>query len=351
MNIRFANDEELRNWDELIISNPDGGNVFQSHEMTYFKEKNGWNPRFLVLERGKNLYISVQEKRVSFFGNMWYLAKGPGVSEDSQLAEFLPEIKKIAKKENVFAVKIEPELQKNPEILHISNELGLKKVSPIQPNFSTILLDISGSEEEILNSMPRKGAKYSINRAKRDGVTVKKVVANNENCQIFYDLLAETARDSGFNIRDFAYHKDFWQMFEKAKIGQLFFAYFEGEIVAAAYAFIFGEKSTYKDGASVRERKAYGASHLLQWEVIRWAKENGSKVHDLCGTPPSDKIHDKNHPHYGIGTFKTSFSKEITDYIGAYDLPISDNKYKLWTNFGERLTQKIWRKTKNQNWY
>src|SRR5690606_14205241 len=102
----------------------------------------------------------------------------------------------------------------------------------------------------------------------------------------------------------YEYHKEFWRSFEEAGIGQMFFAYYEGRIVAAAYALVFGKKSTYKDGASVREKTAYGASHLLQWEVIKWAKSRGSTWHDLCGSPPSDQIKNPDHPHYGIGRFK-----------------------------------------------
>lgn len=354
MLIRFATPHELENWDSLILKNPDDGNIFQSFEMTNFKKLSGWKPLYLVAEssdEAHNLYISVQEKSVAFLGKLWYISKGPGVNSTTELRIILPFLRNLARGNKVFAIKIEPELLKTDQNLSELNQLGLQKVRPIQPNYSTILLDISGSEEEILSSMPRKGAKYSINRARRDGVTIKRVDSTDDNCLIFYNLLAETARESGFNIRTFDYHKQFWQIFAKKGFGQLFFAYFEGQIVAAAYAFSYGEKSTYKDGASIRERKAYGASHLLQWEVILWAREKGAKIHDLCGTPPSDQIHNKNHFLHGVGQFKTSFSRQITDYIGAYDLPIDQKKYKIWSKFGERAVLKIHRKIHKENWY
>ena len=353
MKIRFATSEEIKKWDTLILQNPDGGNVFQSVEMSNFKLNSGWNQRFLVVKsEGQNLYMTIQEKSVFLLGKLWYAPKGPGVKHASEIWQISPLLKQFARKNGVFAVKIEPEITKYDDYQKEFSNHGFIQARPIQPNFSTIILDVSGTDEEILSSMPRKGAKYSINRARRDGVAVQRVDSTDENCQIFYNLLAETAADSGFKIRDFEYHKRFWQDFAKAGIGQLFFAYFENQVVAAAYAFTFGEKSTYKDGASVRQRTAYGASHLLQWEVVNWARENGSKQHDLCGTPPSDKIHDKNHPHYGIGIFKTSFSRQITDYIGAFDLPVKSLKYKLWAKFGEKLTLKIHRARHNgENWY
>ena len=108
---------------------------------------------------------------------------------------------------------------------------------------------------------------------------------NDETCQAMYDLFKETADGAGFTIRSPQYYREFYQQYADAGQGQLFFAYYQDQLVAGAFAVILGTKSTYKDGASVRKRTAYGASHRLQWEVIKWAKEHGSLEHDLCGTP------------------------------------------------------------------
>ncbi|MDN5819728.1 MAG: peptidoglycan bridge formation glycyltransferase FemA/FemB family protein, partial [bacterium] len=214
---------------------------------------------------------------------------------------------------------------------------------------STVRLDISQSLDETLASLHQKG-RHAIRRGERDGVRVEQVDSTDGNCQIMYRLLADTAAGS-FSIRSYDYYRNFWQSFAKSGHGQLFFAHYDGQIVASAYALIFGNKSTYKDGASIREKTVYGASHYLQWEVIKWAKSNGSLVHDLCGTPPSDKIGDQSHPHYGIGRFKTSFSKQVTDYIGVYDLPVNKLAYKIWVKIGERLTLRLHRQLHHENWY
>jgi len=104
---------------------------------------------------------------------------------------------------------------------------------------------------------------------------------------------------------------------------------------------VFGSKSTYLVGASIRKRTVYGASHLLQWHVIEWAKSHGSIIHDFCGSPPSDEINNPDHPHYGIGQFKTAFNKAVTDYVGCYDYIIRPTQYKAWALIGERLALRI----------
>lgn len=333
-------------WNARILANPDGGNLFQSFELAEQKKLGGWTPRFI---KADEVAITVLEKSVFGLGKLWYMPKGPGITSVRELDELLPDLKEFAKKHNVFAIKIEPELIKKDETLADLMKLDLVKVRPIQPNFSTVLLDLSPDLDTIMARLNQKG-RHAIRRAERDGVTVQRVDSNEANCRIMYDLLAETAAGS-FRIRSYNYYKTFWQRYAEAGLGQLFLAYFEGKVVAGAYAIAFGKKGTYKDGASIRERTAYGASHLLQWHVITWMKEKDVTVHDLCGAPPSDQINDPDHPHYGIGRFKTSFNKEVTDYVGAYDIIIKPNAYRLWRKFGERMALRIHNLRYNESYY
>lgn len=346
MTIRFANADETDNWNILILANPDGGNVLQGREFTEQKGSDGWTPRFVLAD---SLAITILEKSIFGLGKLWYIPKGPGVATLRELDELLPSLKKFAEEKGVFAVKIEPELIKKDETLVSLMKLGLVKVRPIQPNFSTVLLDISDDLDTVMSHLNQK-SRYAIKRAERDGVTVQPVEATDTNCQAMYTLLAETAAGS-FGIRHYDYYKQFWQRYQQAGLGQLFFAYAGGDIVAGAFGIAFGKKGTYKDGASVRKRTVYGASHLLQWRMIEWMKSKGVEVHDLCGAPPSDQINDPDHPHYGIGRFKTSFNKEVTDYIGAYDIVIKPFAYKLWRKFGERIIIRLYTYRHHESWY
>ena len=335
-----------KTWDKQIMANPDAGNIFQSYEFATQKSHQGWTPRALEID---DISILVLEKSVPVLGKLWYLPKGPGVTSLDELVKILPIIREQAARLGVFVVKIEPEIERTDIDTGELRKAGLLPARAIQPNASTVRLDISQSLDDTLASFNQKG-RHAIRRGERDGVTVKQVETSDENCHIMYRLLADTAEGS-FSIRSYDYYKNFWQSFEKSGNGQLFFAYYDDRIVASAYALILGNKSTYKDGASIREKVVYGASHFLQWEVIKWAKSKGSLVHDLCGTPPSDKIHDTSHPHYGIGRFKTSFSKHVTDYIGVYDLSVNTFAYKIWVKIGERITLRIHRQLHHENWY
>jgi len=341
---RYATPEEINSWDALILANPDGGNIFSSAEYAEIKKLTNYTTRFVIVG---NIAITVLEKQTAPLGKLWYLPKGPNVSTAKELFDVLKALKPLAKKAGAFVIRIETELNRTCQ--PTLERHGLKKAAAIIPNPSTITLDISASLEKVLETLPQKG-RHAIRRAERDGVKVTSVKATDENCQKMYELLSQTAKGQ-FGIRSYSYYKEFWQLFEKAELGQLFFAHFEGKIVAGAYAMTYGTKSTYKDGASVRERTAYGASHLLQWKVIEWAKSRGVTLHDFCGSPPSDEINDPNHPHHGVGMFKTAFNKEITDYIGCYDAVISTTNYKVWKKIGERIHRHLYYKRTKDYYY
>jgi lipid II:glycine glycyltransferase (peptidoglycan interpeptide bridge formation enzyme) len=344
MTARYATPEEIAQWNSLVLKNPDGGNVFASCEYAQVKLMQNYTPRYIIT--GK-LAVTVLEKHTPPLGKLWYLPKGPGITTAKQLFDTLKSLKPLAKKAGVFAIRVESELSRSsrPTI----ERHGLKKAAPIIPNPSTITIDLSPSLEDILTGLPQKG-RHAVRRAERDGVTVEKVAVTKQNAKQMYKLLAETA-EGQFGIRSYNYYKAFWETFEKAGLGQLFFAYFEGKVVAGAYAMVFGTKSTYKDGASVRKRTAYGASHLLQWNVIEWAKSQGAVVHDFCGSPPSDEINNTEHPHYGVGLFKQSFSKHVVDYIGCYDYILSPTRYNVWIRIGERVHRHLYYKRTNDYYY
>jgi len=346
MATRFATKSEIDTWNQRVIDNPDGGNVFQSAEFANLKKRGGWKTRHIIADE---IALTVLEKFLPSLGKIWYIPKGPGIVSVEDLKKLLPDLKRFARKARVFLIKIEPELLSSPGNSDELSSLGLVKSAAIQPNVSTVLLDISQKPDEIMSSLHQKG-RHAIKRAERDGVTVSREPATEQNCRIMYSLLSETAAGS-FRIRSYNYYRAFWQSFEKANMGQLFFARFGDDIIAGAFAMIFGHKSTYKDGASSRDHPQYGASHLLQWNIVKWAHENGATVHDLCGTPPAAHIKDQNHPYYGLGRFKTSFNKTVTDYVGVYDFVIMPVPYRIWRRAAHRLAVRWHNFRQNENYF
>lgn len=336
---RFANDEERSRWDALVAANPAGGEVWSGDEYLEAKRHGRYRPYRVIVERGSDrppLAVGVLAKRAPLLGEWWHLPAGPPGDTVEEVLEAAGAIATLARSRGAFLMKIEPRI--GPAAAPAIRAAGYRDAVRIIPNPSTILVDVGGTEDEVFARLG-KTARNSINRARRDGITAERVTATDENCAALYRLLRETA-EGRFVLRDERYYREFWQRFESAGLGQLFFAVRDGELVAGAFAMALGDKTTYKDGASLRTKTAYGASHALQWEVLRWANERGARTHDLCGAPPAAQADDTAHPLHGVGRFKRSFQPEITDYAGAFELPLKPRAAALWAKIGDRLARR-----------
>lgn len=343
--MNLSNQPSQAGWNNQILKNPDGGNIFQSKEMATAKAFTGWTPRYIETN---GLAILALEKSIPLLGKFWYIPKGPGVASADELVTLVPDLKSFAKDHGVFMLKIEPELPASDRAALVALP-DLIATAPIQPNASTVLIDLTPNLDDILKNLNQKG-RHALRRAERDGVTTEPVELTDENARIMYKLLQETA-EGQWQLRSFDYFWNFWKTFINANMGQLFFARYDGTVVAASFGLVLGDKGTYKDGASIRERTAYGASHLLQWEMIKWMKARGVAMYDLCGTPPVSQSKNPAHPLYGVGRFKTSFNKTITEYVGAYDLAVSPTRYRLWRTVGQRVVLRWHRWRQRSEWY
>lgn len=335
---RFASSAERADWDALIAANPGGGEVWMGEDYLEQKRHGRYLPRHVVVERpgGGPVAVGVLAKRVPLLGEWWHLPAGPAGETVEDVLEVADAVARLAREQGAFLLKIEPRVA--PDAEAALRDRGYRACARIVPNPSTVLVEVSGTEDEVKRRIGKK-ARNSINRAGRDGIAVTRVDATDENCASLYRLLQETA-EGRFVLRSADYYRGFWQRFARSGNGQMFFAERDGRLVAGAFAMGLGGKTTYKDGASVRAKTAYGASHALQWEVIRWANERGATLHDLCGAPPSDRMDDTSHPLHGVGRFKQSFQPEITDYVGAFDLPLQPRAYTFWTRIGDRLARR-----------
>jgi len=345
MESRFANQTEIDQWNEHLITNPDGANMFQSKEFLDIKLKNRWTIRFAVID---GIYISITERKIPFLGNFWYLPKGPGVTSLGELKKLLPSLKAFALKNKVFMIRMEPEIIKTDENVAKLKKMGLSTYFGIQvPN--TIILDTRPPVDEIEAGFSSK-TRYNIRAARKAGITTEIVPINDANCDIFYDMLDSLIHGRAA-LRSREYLKLFWQQHYQAGTGIFMFAKSGSQVVATDFIIILGAKGTRKDAASIRDSAVRGASALLEIDAIRYMKNQGVTTYDLCGSPPSDRIKDPTHPHYGFGSFKTGFSPDVTDFIGSCDLAINPTAYKLWRKIGERIAHRAYRYLYHETFY
>lgn len=345
MNIRFASNKEIDNWNKLVISNPDKGNIFQTKEFGKVKTMCRWKQRFIIVN---NIYIMVLERKIPIFGYYWYIPKGPGVSSVTELIKILPAITSFAQKNKVFTVKLEPELIYDQKTIQQLKKTGLTHGKGIQAA-NTALIDISKPVEDIVASFSSK-TKYNIRAAKKAKIKMYTAPINDSNCRIFFDMMVKTINGRS-PLRGYEYFKNYWQLHDKAGTGAFLFASFDNKIISTDFITFIGQKAYRKDAASDHSTSVRGASALLEVYAIEFLKEKDVTIYDLYGTPPSDQIKNQDHPFYGFGTFKAGFNSNITDYIGSLDLAVRPLAYKIWAKIGERLARRVYRLIFHETYY
>src|SRR5438105_9692819 len=127
--------------------------------------------------------------------------------------------------------------------------------------------------------------------------------------------MAATQSRAAFTLRPKRYFAGYWRLHEAAGQGQLFFATWNGALLAGLFATFLGAKAWYKDGGSVKEHSDVMAPHLLQWGAMRWLRNRGVASYDLVAVPPPEQLNEQ-HPLYGLYRFKSGFSDAITEFVG-----------------------------------
>ena len=181
------------------------------------------------------------------------------------------------------------------------------------PGFSrseskTFLLDLSLDEATLMKNMS-KSCRYEVNRAAREGLTIKK----NTDQQAFLDIYTEFVSAKGFNGDLDMY----WNFVEN---GALYTCYWNDDLIGGLLTLqdekhsrwiLSGSKRLASDDKQVAMIAGL-SNRLLVWHAALDAKATGKQVFDLGGYFDGD---DESHPEYRIARFKKGFGGDsVTQY-------------------------------------
>jgi len=261
-----------------------------------------------------------------------------------EFAHFLSELSIALKPElpsNTIAIRFDPDVSfSSPEdrdlfnygmqLVNYADHLKIRKNSvDIQPPDST-LVDLTGTEEEILEKMHSKW-RYNIRLSERKGVTIHRYLGNDinlsEKIDKFYELTKITNARDGNASHAKSYYLDLIKSSaEEISKGRdvpvisLYIAEHEGEEIASIMTLFSHDEAIYLYGASSNNKRNLMPNHLLQWTAMKDAKEYGSKYYDMYGMPPEGK--DENHPMHGLYMFKANFGGKNIHRTGSWDIPL-----------------------------
>ena len=271
------------------------------------------------------------------FGKSYlYCPRGPVVDESGTFDMLFNEIKKIAKEEKSFFLKIDPPIELSQKCF--SN--FRRSFSEVQPK-DTLMLDLEKSEEELLKEMKQK-TRYNIRLAEKRGIKIRNYklgITDQEEFRkkfdFFWNLTEETSKRDKFTSHNKEYYqkmleslsdKDQNRRDKQNLYAKLYLAEYKEKIIAANIVLYFGDLAVYLHGSSSSEYRNLMAPYLLQWKQIQDAKTQGHKKYDFWGIT----IAGKKKNWQGITKFKKGFGGEEKSYIGSYDLVFDNIRYWVY---------------------
>lgn len=253
----------------------------------------------------------------------------------------------------------------------------------IQPR-QTMVADIDKDDKELLQSFERNN-RTKVRNASRRGTVVYK--ASREELGTFVELMKETGERDGFLTRDITYFESMYDHLNPNGHLELFLVKLipedvsaslqedfvkvekdiektegkkdsskkenqlkdlgnrreklskqlveievikqehpDGVILSGALLAQSGHKAYYLYGASSDSYREYLPNHNMQFEMMKYARDNGAKTYDFGGVSVSPS---QDSPHFGLWQFKKVWGTKVSEKIGEFDYVINQPLYTL----------------------
>ena len=320
--IRQCTDRE--EWDEYVIDND--GHPLQLWGWGIVKAKHNWNVDRVFIEQDGQIIGAAQLliRPLPFvFRALTYVPRGPVALPENRevVLETLSGYAKTTYRP--VALTVEPDWNEMPPLKKWQRALNTILIP------RTLILDLTQSEDQLLNAMAKKTRQY-IRKSTNDGITTRRAAAR-EDIAACLAIYKQTATRAGFALHGDDYYYDIFE--NLGDHSPVFVAEKEGEIVAFLWPVISKNVAFELYGGMNDEGQLLRANYALKWAVIQQMKAWEIARYDMNGL-----LND------GVSTFKQSFANHEDMLAGTYDKPLSP-VYAAWTK-GLPLAKKAIRKIK-----
>ena len=199
---------------------------------------------------------------------------------------------------------------------------------------SSLRLDLNPDLEHLFASF-RKTTRNSIRQAEGGGIKV--TIAHDEtDCRDFVRLYATMFSQKRIHgdDSDFVFRKLRWLVADQGR-GGLFLAWEDGILRGGAAIFRSGIRCWYVWGATSKDGNR-SSGHLLQWQAIQWAKEQGCLEYDFGGVREGIKT--------GPALFKTGFCDRVVHFLPPHRHVVSEGRYRI-LNVVSGVRRRLWRQS------
>jgi len=158
----------------------------------------------------------------------------------------------------------------------------------VQRYFQHHFLRLNGDPELLKKSFHRTCVRQKIQRARLCGVQIR-LADHEQDLKDFFSLYLMTRRRLELPTQPYEFFKAIWDVYMPSGRVNLLIAEHEGRPVAGLINFKFKDRISAEFAASDAAALNMGPNHLLFWETIRTACQEGFKVFDFGRTNPTNQ--------------------------------------------------------------
>lgn len=253
------------------------------------------------------------------------IPRGPLVGGDAEqvLPELWRQVETACRRHRAIWLQVEPERDFPYRTLERwTPSFDIQRYSPQR----TVIVPLT-DDESLLKQM-HSSKRREIRRAKRDAIQIERGDPSGDAMDTFYGLMIDTSTRNQVRISPKEYYADALRVFADDAV--MMFAVADGKVAAGLIAARFGDTAIYLFGGSSTAHRVSGATALLQYSAMRWAREQGCARYDLGGIPDEDPpayVDENGNPIRSVGNsdaglyrFKVEFGGEIVGYPPAFEI-------------------------------
>jgi lipid II:glycine glycyltransferase (peptidoglycan interpeptide bridge formation enzyme) len=304
-------------WDERAVDVP-GGHALQSVAWAEYRRTRGVVPRYVSLDDDSVALVSTR-RSPGLPGSEAVIRRGPAQRDDSATTAMarVAAITDWAATDGARDVFLDPERDRDPAWDAAMDAAGFEIADELEPSIHVMRLAFGdGADEEGLWSGLSKSARQRIRSARSSETVIDSDDAGDRLPQ-FVDLLRERADVLGIALAADDGFIAGWRSLLTAGHARFLTALHEDELVGGLFLYRHGgvHATAFSADAAARRRELPGTMHLLRWQAIADALDDGASTIDLGGvdlpgrrTPP-----EKGDPARGLYEHKRSFGAVWVD--------------------------------------
>lgn len=326
-------------WDAFVAAHPQA-HLLQLSTWGQLKSQFGWMSEIVPLADTQGAVTGgaqILYRRLPFhLGWMAYIPKGPLASPnwwESDTPGLWSQIHAAARRHGARWLKVEaPDGESDPIAAALARAGFRPSPQGVQP-VRTVVIDLTGSEEDILARMKQK-TRYNVRLSEKKDVVVRK--GTRADVASFNAMMQVTGERDAFGVHDPAYYQAAYDLFAPQNRVALLIASYAGRDLAGIMVFALGQTAWYLYGASTNEERNRMPTYALQWAAIRWAREQGCTRYDLWGVPDASEdtleaeFENRGDGLWGVYRAKRGYGGQVVRRMPAWDYVYSAPIYRLY---------------------